>query len=143
LSGTARYDGSNQLGRSNVARWLPTWNISGSWNIDQEKFMQNQSFINTLSLRGTYGLTASMGPATNASLVLRSNSVNRPHIRDQEPAINIQYHENRDLTWEKQYETNIGLDATFMNRKFQVILDFYNRNGFDLIGPVRGFRYRW
>ncbi|WP_257214070.1 SusC/RagA family TonB-linked outer membrane protein [Sphingobacterium sp. 1.A.5] len=137
LSGTARYDGSNQLGRSNVARWLPTWNISGSWNIDQEKFMQNQSFINTLSLRGTYGLTASMGPATNASLVLRSNSVNRPHIRDQEPAINIQYHENRDLTWEKQYETNIGLDATFMNRKFQVILDFYNRNGFDLIGPVR------
>jgi TonB-linked SusC/RagA family outer membrane protein len=137
FTGTVRYDGSNQLGSSKVARWLPTWNLSGSWNIDQEKFMQNQSFINTLSLRGTYGLTASMGPATNASLVLRSNSVNRPFLKDQEPVININFIENSDLTWEKQYETNVGLDATFLNRRFQVVLDFYNRNGFDLIGPMR------
>ncbi|WP_313515742.1 SusC/RagA family TonB-linked outer membrane protein [Sphingobacterium sp.] len=137
FTGTIRYDGSNQLGRSRVARWLPTWNLSGSWNIDQENFFKKQSFFNTLTLRGTYGLTASMGPATNASLVLRSGSVNRPFLTDQEPVININYLENSDLTWEKQYETNIGLDATFSNRKYQVIIDFYNRNGFDLIGPMR------
>src|SRR5690606_26766871 len=35
---TGRVDGSNKLGRSRVARWLPTWNISGKWNIDQEEF---------------------------------------------------------------------------------------------------------
>jgi len=137
FSGTVRYDGSNQLGRSQVARWLPTWNLSGSWNLDQEKFMKNQNFFNTLSLRGTYGLTASMGPATNASLVLRSNSVNRPFLKDQEPVINIEYLENKDLTWEKQYETNIGIDATFFDRRYQVVIDYYNRNGFDLIGPIR------
>lgn len=137
MTGTIRYDGSNQLGRSKVARWLPTWNLSGSWNIDQEKFFQNQTFLNTLTLRGTYGLTASMGPATNASLVLRSNTTNRPYISEQEPVINIAFLENKDLTWEKQYETNIGLDATFLNRRFQVVVDLYNRQGFDLIGPMR------
>ncbi len=137
MTGTIRYDGSNQLGRSKVARWLPTWNLSGSWNIDQEKFFQNQTFFNTLTLRGTYGLTASMGPATNASLVLRSNTTNRPYITEQEPVINIAFLENKDLTWEKQYETNIGLDATFSNRRYQLVLDLYNRKGFDLIGPMR------
>ncbi|MCT1532525.1 SusC/RagA family TonB-linked outer membrane protein [Sphingobacterium daejeonense] len=137
FTGTARYDGSNQLGRSKVARWLPTWNLSGSWNIDQENFMQNQNFFNTLTIRGTYGLTASMGPATNASLVLRSATVNRPFLREQEPVINIEYLENNELTWEKQYETNIGIDATFANRRYQVVLDFYKRDAFDLIGPIR------
>src|SRR5690606_6222051 len=137
FTGTARYDGSNQLGRSRVARWLPTWNLSGSWNIDQENFFKNQTIFNTLTLRGTYGLTASMGPATNASLVLRSGSVNRPFIHEQEPVINIDFLENQDLTWEKQYETNIGLDATFANRRYQIVLDLYKRDAFDLIGPMR------
>lgn len=137
FTGTARYDGSNQLGRSRVARWLPTWNLSGSWNIEQENFFKNQTFFNTLTLRGTYGLTASMGPATNASLVLRSGSVNRPFIHEQEPVINIDFLENQDLTWEKQYETNIGLDATFANRRYQIVLDLYKRDAFDLIGPMR------
>ena len=137
FTGTARYDGSNQLGRSRVARWLPTWNLSGSWNIDQENFFKNQTFFNTLTLRGTYGLTASMGPATNASLVLRSGSVNRPFIHEQEPVINIDFLEKQDLTWEKQYETNIGLDATFANRRYQIVLDLYKRDAFDLIGPMR------
>lgn len=29
LTGTYRYEGTNRLGRSRSARWLPTWNISG------------------------------------------------------------------------------------------------------------------
>lgn len=43
---TARYDGSNQLGNSTQARYLPTWNVSGAWNIDQENFMSGISLIN-------------------------------------------------------------------------------------------------
>ncbi len=137
MTGTLRYDGSNQLGKSRVARWLPTWNISGSWNLDQEQFFQNQDVVNRLTIRGTYGLTASMGPATNASLVMRSGSVNRPFLTEQEPVIDLMYLENRGLTWEKQYETNIGIDAAFYNSKLQMTVDVYNRNAFDLIGPIR------
>src|SRR5690606_39345857 len=39
FNGTVRYDGSNRLGKSNQARWLPTWNISGAWNLDREDFI--------------------------------------------------------------------------------------------------------
>lgn len=137
FTGTVRYDGSNQLGSSRISRWLPTWNLSGSWNIDQENFFKKQTFFNTLTIRGTYGLTASMGPATNASLVLRSGGVNRPFLTEQEPVINIEYLENKDLTWEKQYEANVGIDASFSNRKYQVVIDLYHRDAFDLIGPMR------
>ena len=36
FNGTVRYDGSNRLGESKAARYLPTWNVSGAWNLDKE-----------------------------------------------------------------------------------------------------------
>ncbi|HAT62187.1 MAG TPA: SusC/RagA family protein, partial [Prevotella sp.] len=40
LTGTIRYEGTNRLGHANSARWLPTWNISGSWNAYEEPWFQ-------------------------------------------------------------------------------------------------------
>ncbi len=137
LNGTVRYDGSNLLGEARSARWLPTWNVSGSWNIDQEGFMANQTLANRLTLRATYGLTASMGNATNSSLVLQSGSTRRPYLTEVESMIYIQGLENSELTWEKQYETNIGIDAGLFGEKVQLTVDGYRRNGFDLIGLIR------
>ncbi len=134
---TGRYDGSNQLGSSKTARWLPTWNISGAWNVDEEAFMQNQDILNKLTIRGTYGLTASLGNATNSALVLRNGSALRPYLDEIESVMNIQYIENKDLTWEKQYETNLGFDMSFFKSKLNLTVDLYNRNGFDLISPLR------
>jgi TonB-linked SusC/RagA family outer membrane protein len=136
-NGTIRYDGSNRLGKSQNARWLPTWNLSASWNIDTEEFMHSQDLINRLTLRATYGLTASMGNATNSSLVLSTNKATRPYLPEIESVISISDLENMNLTWEKQYETNIGVDAGLLNERITVTVDWYNRDGFDLISPMR------
>ncbi|WP_187261430.1 SusC/RagA family TonB-linked outer membrane protein [Pontibacter beigongshangensis] len=137
LNATVRYDGSNLLGVSRTARWLPTWNVSGSWNIDTEPFMASLEMVNRMTLRATYGLTASMGNATNSSLVLQSGSTRRPYLTEVESMIYIQNLENSELTWEKQYETNVGLDVGMFNERLQLTVDGYLRNGFDLIGRIR------
>ncbi len=133
-----RYDGSNLLGQARTARWLPTWNVSGSWNLDTEGFMQPYlNKVNRLTLRATYGLTASMGAATNSSLVLENRSTRRPYLSEVESSIAIQYLENSELTWEKQYETNVGMDIGLFNERLSVTVDAYQRNGYDLIGSIR------
>ncbi len=137
INATARYDGSNQLGRSATARWLPTWNISGAWNVDEEEFMKQQNIFSRLTVRATYGLTASLGNATNSALVLRNGSALRPYVKETESVMNIEYIENKDLTWEKQYETNVGFDMGFFRNRLNLTVDLYNRNGFDLISPLR------
>ncbi|WP_143307648.1 SusC/RagA family TonB-linked outer membrane protein [Chitinophaga vietnamensis] len=137
LNGTIRYDGSNLLGKSRTARWLPTWNVSGSWNMDTEEFMKQLRAVNRLTLRATYGLTASMGRATNSSLITRSGRTNRPYLDEIESVINITDLENRELTWEKQYETNIGIDAGLFQERLTFTIDAYKRDGFDLISPIR------
>lgn len=137
FNGTVRYDGSNKLGIARTARWLPTWNVSGSWNLDTEPFMQHLPVVNRLTLRATYGLTASMGEATNSSLVLRNASTQRPYLTEVESTILIANLENSELTWEKQYEANVGLDAGLFNERVNLTVDAYRRNAFDLIGLIR------
>jgi TonB-linked SusC/RagA family outer membrane protein len=135
--GTVRYDGSNRLGSSKTARWLPTWSFGGAWNIDEEGFMQNIKAVNYLKLRASYGLTASLGPATNSNIVLRNINIHRPYLSDVETIITIANLANVDLTWEKNYTTNVGLDAGLFNNRINMSLDVYQRKSFDLISTIK------
>lgn len=137
FNGTARLDGSNQLGRATSARWLPTWNVSGAWNIKEEAFLKDIDIISRLSLRGTYGLTASMGNARNSTAIFKNSVTNRPYLSEKESVIAIQNLENSELTWEKQYETNIGFDLGLWNNTLNFEVDAYQRKGFDLIGLIK------
>jgi hypothetical protein len=136
FNATVREDGSNRLGKSQSARWLPTWTVSGRWNVDREKFMEGSSF-SYLTLRGSYGLNASYGSATNSTVVLRTQLTNRPNRTDRQVAIDIENLENADLTWEKKYEANVGVDLGLFNNRLTVTVDAYNRNSFDLISFIK------
>lgn len=133
---TGRYDGSNKLGKSRTSRWLPTWNISGAWHMDKEWFLRDNKFISLLKLRATYGLTANMGPATNSAVVYRNDVLYRPTIY-RENGIYISELENSEITWEKQYELNMGLDVGVLDNRISLTFDGYTRKGFDLIGRMR------
>ncbi|WP_217606462.1 SusC/RagA family TonB-linked outer membrane protein [Chitinophaga sp. GbtcB8] len=137
LTATARYDGSNRLGKSTRARWLPTWSVGGAWNADREPFMENVKWVDYLTLRGSYGLTASMGPATNSSIVLRNINTSRPYLTEVESVIQLANLENADLTWEKLYTANAGIDASLFNSRLNFSVDVYQRKSFDLISIIK------
>lgn len=135
LSG--RYDGSNKLGKSADARWLPTWNVSASWNISDENWWPKSDILYGAKLRGSYGLVASIGNATNSSAVFYNQISRRPTLNDQEALIYISNLENSELTWEKTKDLNIGLDLALLKGRLNFTTDFYRRNIFDLIGGIQ------
>ena len=137
IQGTFRRDGSNRLGRSEKARWINSYTVAGRWNIGQEDFIQDISAINSLTLRGSYGLNANYGNATNSLAVLRTQLTNRPYLNDRQLAIDIENLENSDLTWERKFEGNIGLDAGLFNNRIAISIDAYQRKSLDLINLVR------
>ena len=131
-------EGSNTSGKGARALWLPTWNVGAKWNIDQEAFMKEYRTISRLALRASYGLTAKMNEeAINANAIYKSGIVNRHYFNDRENKLDILHLENRDLTWEKMYELNIGLELGLFNNRISTTLDVYQRNTFDLIDLVR------
>ncbi|MBS7253805.1 SusC/RagA family TonB-linked outer membrane protein [Flavobacterium branchiicola] len=133
---TGRYDGSNRQGDTGSSRWLPTYTVSGKWNVAEENFLKNNETINTLALRASYGLTATAGPATNSLAIYKSFITDRFNLSDRENAITIEDLQNKDLTWEKQYETNIGVDLGMFNNRVSLVTDIYRRKAFDLIDYV-------
>lgn len=138
LNAVINYEGSNTAGQSNGSHWLPTWNVGAKWNVHNEKFMQLHSMISKLSLRVSYGLTAKMNEkAINANAVYRNIIVSRLGFHERENALQIQHLENRDLSWEKMYELNFGMDLGLYNNRISASIDLYQRNAFNLIDLVR------
>lgn len=138
VNATGRYDGSNLMGDEPTARWLPTWNISGAWHLDEEDFFPaDQNILSSASIRGTYGLVGSLGAANNSSVVFYNRPSRRPFLSDVETALLIDGLKNDELTWEKLYETNLGFDLGFANNRYTLSLDLYKREIFDLIGAFR------
>ena len=140
---TGRYEGSNKLGRSRSARWLPTWNVSGAWNAHEEEFFKRwmqktNGAVSHLSLRASYSLTADRGPSwvTNALPVIYSSNIWRPQGDQAETGLYLSNLANDELTYEKKHELNIGLDAGFLRNRINLNFDVYWRNNYDLIGII-------
>lgn len=137
LNGTFRYEGTNRLGKSHQSRWLPTWNVSGSYDLTNEKFMERtKSWLSQVKIRGSYSLTADTGPSwvTNAEAIFMTKNSWRPFTSAAESQIYISSLGNSELTYEKKHEWNVGIDLSFLKERIALTFDVYGRNNYDLIG---------
>ncbi|MEW7278447.1 SusC/RagA family TonB-linked outer membrane protein [Aquimarina sp. 2201CG1-2-11] len=138
LNVTGNYEGSNRAGKSSSTRWLPTYNIGAKWNIDQEPFIQDVSWISKLAFRPSYGLVGLLADNVSNNLaVFRNVLTDRFNPNTRENAINIDELQNTELTWEKTLELNLGLEAGFLDNRISFVADVYFRKGKDLIDQLR------
>lgn len=143
INGTVRYEGTNKLGKSRSARWLPTWNISGAWNAHEENWFRDNAALNKVlshaTLRLSYSLTADSGPdwVSNATVVYNPYRPWRPISGVQELGLQLTDLANTELTYEKKREFNVGVDLGFMpGSRINVSADVYVRDNYDLIGEI-------
>lgn len=137
INGTFRYEGNNAVGLTTRSRWLPTWNISGAWNMHEETWFQRaQPALSHLSLKASYSLTADRPSVTNALAVIKSTTPWRPTAGASESGLALSELENSELTYEKKHELNIGADLGFLNNRINLAVDWYKRDNYDLIGPI-------
>ena len=140
INGTIRYEGTNKLGKSRSARWLPTWNVSGAWNAHEEPWFQKvfKSALTTATIKASYSLTAESGPSwvTNSLPVIKSYNPWRPSAGLRESGLEESDRANGELTFEKKHEFNLGVQLGFLNNRINFELDWYKRNNYDLIGIV-------
>jgi TonB-linked SusC/RagA family outer membrane protein len=137
VSASVRYDGSNALGKNASARWLPTWTFAGKWNIINEGFMEPlASAFNAMSIRASFGLNATMPPATNSSALFYDDMTFAPGGYRQN-SITYESLANLNLTWEKSYMLNLGYDFSMLENRLDLSLEHWRRESFDLIAEVK------
>ncbi|WP_316831218.1 SusC/RagA family TonB-linked outer membrane protein [Pedobacter aquatilis] len=132
LTATLRREGSSRFGDNN--KWGNFPAVSGAWNIAQEDFMKNISWVNSLKLRAGYGETGNSGFNNNASRVTLGGGgrylyPDGSYAETYGPTRNP----NPNLRWETKKETNIGVDFSLLNNKLSGQLDLFKRTTKDLL----------
>lgn len=137
LVGTIRRDASYKFVDDNS--WGTFWSISGRWNIDEEKFMQN-TWFDGLKARASYGttgnqniLTAGYGanPIYLGSNLVRDLTATGAGYDGASSVYFVGQIANRDLRWETTTQLDIGVDFS-IKRRLNGSVDFYRKVTSDL-----------
>jgi hypothetical protein len=130
FSFTGRADGSSRLAPGNKWAFFPS--VGLAWQVGDEAFMKRFTFINSLKLRGSYGVTGntSINPyATQGTLAPKLYTFNTTRVRGYKPG-SIP---NPDLGWEKTTQSDVGLEYALWNNRVSGSFDAYKMDTKDLL----------
>ena len=128
LGASWRTDGSSRLSREN--RWGNFWSVSGAWRISSEKFMKStENWLSDLKLRLSYGVNGTLPSSYYGYLGLSSLTSNY----NDHPGISQSQLENKELTWETNYNFNSGIDIGLFHNRLNVTFEYYTRTTKNLL----------
>lgn len=132
MSGSVRFDDYNLLGASRSNRALPLWSVGGRWDINNEFFLKEVSWLNNLSARITYGKSGSApgGGFGSQSAIISVGSVDSS---TQLPVTSISLPENPEIKWETTATLNFGLDYAVFNNRLRGSVDLYYKKSKDIL----------
>jgi len=133
LTVNARYDGSSNFSKNNKWAFFPSGALA--WNIMNEDFMKSVSFLNSWKIRTSYGLTGNQAISPYQTLARFSSTLAIINGR-QVNAVRPTTVANDNLTWETTSQFDIGTDISFLNNRFNLTIDYYDRVTSNLLFSV-------
>jgi len=128
FSTSLRRDGSSYFGPGNKWGTFPA--ISLGWVASKESFLNNIKWLTNLKFRGSYGATGNNRIVENAWVDLlyganypfgTASGTSTPGLITSSSII-----ANPDITWERTFQSNFGIDLSLFKNKISVTLDLYN-----------------
>ena len=136
FTAVARYDGISRLSDN---RWGFFPGVSAGWNIHEEAFFHDSplgNVVSTLKPRISYGINGNVNGINNYDVYGLYGQASGTHPYNGVNGILNTAVINSQLRWEKSKSFEAGLDLGFLNNRFNLILDYYNRTTSDLLTDV-------
>lgn len=131
LSATVRSDASSRLAPGHQWHTYPA--VSAGWNITNESFMRDITWLNSLKLRAGYGQTSNQAIAPYATLGVLST---RPYNFGEDNYATGYYVTqlpNPSLGWEYSETWNYGLDFSLFHNRLSGTIEYYTTNTKDIL----------
>lgn len=142
---TVRRDGSSVFAPGFRYGWFPA--AGASWLLSNESFLKGSKTISVLKLRASYGALGNNGLLNGSG-----NSAYFPYLSTYAsgnndltyPGVYLNQLANARIQWEKQLNTNIGLDFELFKSRLSGSLDLFQKNSKNLVlnqplAPSSGF----
>lgn len=130
ITASIRTDGSSKFFVGN--KWGVFKSVAGSWKLSNERFMEGaKEYIDNIKFRFGYGETGNNQIGNNlydSNLHLVNSPLGTSFLPSNTP--------NKDLKWETQVQTNVGLDFTLFDSKLSATIDWYEKVSEDFLYQV-------
>jgi TonB-linked SusC/RagA family outer membrane protein len=130
LTATMRRDGSSRFGVN--SKWGNFPGFAVGWNLHQENFMKDLTWLDELKLRASYAQVGNQGlsPYQTQGLEARTSYAwNNTAAYGYRPNTIG----NADLKWETSTSQNIGMDFSILRGRVSGSLEYYQTNTTDLL----------
>ncbi|MBU2950919.1 TonB-dependent receptor [Tamlana agarivorans] len=134
------YNGSERFAKKNRFGFFPS--IGAGWVISNEKFWKSD-LINRVKLRGSYGVVGNdaIGTAADRFFYLSNVNLNNAGAGAQfgtygdfsSNGVSISRYANDDITWEKSYQQNYGLEINLLNDAIQFQAEHFRTRRTDIL----------
>lgn len=137
LSMSARTDASNFISDQLRNKFSPFWSVGTAWNIKNESFMKDVSWLDVFKLRGSYGI-AGVAAGKNLVSTITTIRLGTPHVTytNNEPYNTINIRGNPTLSWEKSKTLDVAVDFSMFRGKLYGSIDFYNKYSYDVLSSA-------
>ncbi|MFD0761317.1 SusC/RagA family TonB-linked outer membrane protein [Lutibacter aestuarii] len=127
---TFRTSASSQFG--NDKKWSTFWSLGLGWNLHNEQFMNDVSYIEQFKIRGSLGSTGNQNFNENQSIVTYGYYLNSQYQGFAgSHTLNVG---NPGLQWETKFDYNAGFDAKLKNLSLR--FDYYESYTQNLITDI-------
>lgn len=119
---TYRTDGSTVFG--SAKKYSPFWSVGLGWNINNEGFLKDASWLGLLKIRGNTGTSGNqeLGTFVSSSVYRFENDINGFG-----QGFYLSQLGNPNLEWQKTKQTSIGIDAAMFNNRFSLTVNAYHK----------------
>ena len=121
-----RYDGTSRFPKNNRFGAFPSFSLG--WRISEEDFFK-ADWVNNLKLRASWGLLGNQEIGNYAFYDTYVFGYNYSFGGNKVQTMSIASPmANKNITWEKTEQFNVGVDATFFNNKLTATLDVFRKD---------------
>jgi TonB-linked SusC/RagA family outer membrane protein len=130
LTVTARRDGSSRFGEN--SKWGNFPGVAVGWNLHQENFMKDLTWLDELKLRASYAQVGNQGLSPYQTVGLEGRT---SYAWNNTAAYGYRPNTigNADLKWETSTSQNIGADFSILRGRIAGSLEYYQTNTTDLL----------
>ena len=123
---TFRADRSSRFSQNHNWGLFPSLGLS--WNVNREHFLANQKWLSNLKVRASIGTVGNqeIGDYQYSTAYTTSTTGGNVHYTKSNAA-------NSNLKWETTVSGNIGIDASFLQDRIGITLEYYQKKTLDLL----------
>ncbi|QIK53274.1 TonB-dependent receptor [Dysgonomonas sp. HDW5B] len=140
FNGSFRRDGSSAFFYTGN-QWQNFYSVGGGWVMSEEDFMQNQSVIDFLKIKGSWGTLGNQNMSTPypaQPLLTNETSAIFGTPSVEYPSYSLKYIPNPNLRWEKIEAWEAGFEMNMLANRLRLESVYYKKNTKDLLAEIPG-----